>query len=237
MISVVIPAYNEERTISKCLSSLVAQVTNKKFEVILVDNNSTDKTSEIASKFKSKLDLKIVLEKEKGRGAARRAGCATARGEIILSTDADTTFPSNWVEGMSDALVKSGAVAINGTCRYDATNPVSETLYSVVSPISTVGYRMIFGHYWLAGFNSAIYKDVYERAGGYDSKLWAQEDLDLAFRVRKLGKIALTFKVPVFCSGRRLDKGFANGVLPYLTTFADYYWFKKNKLDLPDIRD
>lgn len=72
MISVIIPAYNEEQNITRCLNALTVQKTNKKFEVILVDNNSTDGTVELANKFNNKLNLKIVTETKKGRSPARK---------------------------------------------------------------------------------------------------------------------------------------------------------------------
>ena len=58
-ITVCIPAYNEEKNIAECLQALVNQTTNEKFEVILVNNNSTDQTIAIAEQFKKKLQLKI----------------------------------------------------------------------------------------------------------------------------------------------------------------------------------
>ena len=84
MISVVVPAYNEEKQIEKCLDSLVNQSTTQKFEVIIIDNNSNDKTAEIAKKYEKILNLKIFMQKIKGRGAARQKGFYQANGEIIL---------------------------------------------------------------------------------------------------------------------------------------------------------
>jgi len=95
MISIVIPAYNEEENIRCCLEGLVAQKTDQEFEVIVVDNVSTDKTSGVARTFVDKINLRVVEEHTKGRGAARCRGFSEATGETILSTDADCVVPSN----------------------------------------------------------------------------------------------------------------------------------------------
>ena len=98
MISVVIPAYNEEENITKSLGAFLGQTTKLSYEIILVDNASTDKTVEIAAKYVGKLPLKIIKENKKGRGPARRAGFTKAKGDIIFSTDADAQVPPDWIE-------------------------------------------------------------------------------------------------------------------------------------------
>src|SRR3989344_4823515 len=116
-ISVVIPAYNEEKYISRCLDSLVAQKTHYEFEVIVVDNNSSDRTDIFAQKYKSRLDLKIIKELHQGRGAARASGFAEARGDLILGTEADTQLPSDWIETLCNSLYSSSEiVAVSGPC-------------------------------------------------------------------------------------------------------------------------
>ena len=67
LISVVIPAYNEGKYISSCLEALVKQKTTRRFEVIVVSNNSSDDTIKISNKFTEKLQLKIILAKHQGR--------------------------------------------------------------------------------------------------------------------------------------------------------------------------
>lgn len=95
MISVVIPAFNEEAYIKQCLTSLVNQQTTEAYEVIVVDNNSTDSTIQIVQKFNQLLNLKIIHEKVKGRGSARKRAFYETSGKIILSTDADAIVPAD----------------------------------------------------------------------------------------------------------------------------------------------
>ena len=97
-ISIVIPCYNEEESIGPVLESL-PQV----YEVIVVDNNSTDKTGEIA---KSK-DEKVVFEKKQGYGAAYKAGFAAATGDIIATLDGDGQYPAERILDIVDDLIKN----------------------------------------------------------------------------------------------------------------------------------
>src|SRR3989338_1899751 len=91
-VSVVIPAFNEEKYIENTLFSLLKseQKTHLDYEVILVDNNSFDRTAEIAQKFTGRMNLRIIKETRQGRGIARARGFEEAKGAIILSADADT---------------------------------------------------------------------------------------------------------------------------------------------------
>lgn len=236
MISVVIPAYNEEKYIAACLDSLVKQKTEKKFEVILADNNSSDKTVATCNKYKNKLDLKIIIEKKKGRAPARRAGFAAASGEIILSTDSDSTVPPNWIDHLTNTLTKSMAVAVSGTGQMLDQSDFKNKFINFIQPISMHVYKLLHGYYWLTGFNFAIYKNVYEKAGGFNNKLNAFEDVELAMRVRKIGKIKFLGALPVTFSGRRWKNGILKGGMPYFTSFYAYYFKFKSDAFLSDVR-
>ncbi len=236
MISVVIPAYNEEKTIQKCLESLVNQKTKRSFEVILVDNASTDKTVEISQKFKIHLNLRILHENKKGRGAARRTGFKAAAGDVIFSTDADTQVPSNWIDTFFTTLTNSKAIAVTGNNRITDCSKTTNTIYNALQPVFMRGYRVLFGHYWLSGFSFAIYKDAYDKSGGFKYELISQEDIDLSFRVRKLGKIQYVGELPVVFSGRRYKKNLALGLVQHPLTFTESFLLRRKNVNLPDIR-
>lgn len=237
MVSVVIPAYNEESVIASCLDALFKQNTKEEFEVILVNNNSIDKTVEIAKRFESKLNLRIISEKEKGRGAARNKGFKEACGEIILSTDADTKVPPEWIDYLLAELKKNNAIAVTGTCKIVDCGLFTNTLFNIFQPFSMRIYRLIFHHYWLSGFNFGIYKEAYEESGGFNRKLNAQEDIDLSFRICRIGKIQFISNLPVIFSGRRFQKGLIRGLIPYVFTFIGYFIYKNENVILPDVRD
>jgi glycosyltransferase involved in cell wall biosynthesis len=238
MITIVIPAYNEEENIEKCLQSLVDQKTNKKFAVILVDNNSTDGTVNKATKFKKLLNLTIIKEKKKGRGIARKTGFDHATTDIILSTDADTMVPKDWVEKLASALLlhKNKAVAVTGTCRIEDCDRATNLRFNRFQPLAMKSYKTLFGHFWLSGFNFGIYKSAYEKSGGFNPNLNAQEDMDLTLKVSKVGKIVFLKDAAVTFSGRRFKNGLVRGVAPYITTFFRYYLFNKENIVLSDPR-
>ena len=112
-ISVVIPTFNEEKLLSKCLESLQKQ-TVKPFEIIVVDNNSTDTTAAIAKK----MGVKVISEKNQGISFARNAGFNAAKGDIIARLDADTTALPNWIERIKKDIETDGKDAVFGPAYY-----------------------------------------------------------------------------------------------------------------------
>ncbi len=238
MISVVIPAYNEEKFLPACLDSLAAQKTSREFEVIVVDNNSTDKTGEIARSYKTKiLNLKVVLESKKGRGQARSTGFKHASGDLIFSTDADTILPSNWIESIAGVFEENpGIAAVVGSWRIEDYSTFKSALLHFIQPTAMRLYRLFFGHYWLNGFNFAIQKNAYEKSGGFSTILGAQEDVDLALRVSKIGKIKFLPHMRVITSGRRFKNGLSKELMSYVATFFRYRLLKSRSVDLNDPR-
>lgn len=235
MISVVIPAYNEEGNISACFDALVKQKTNRQFEVILVDNNSTDETVKEAKKYLPKLDLKIVLEKQKGRSPARKKGFEKSRSNIILSTDADGEVPENWVETMARELGNQEMVAITGPCSFSGLSRYKTAWLNWFQPFAMRAYRLVFGHYWLSGFNFGIKRAAYIKSGGFNPVINIQEDVDLSFRVSKLGNIKYV-NLPVSVSGRRFRQGIVKPMWPYVKTWFDFFILKKKNIVLSDVR-
>ncbi len=235
-VSVVIPAFNEEKYIENTLFSLLKseQKTDINYEVILVDNNSSDKTIEKASKFKSGMDLRIVHEKKQGRGVARARGFKEAKGKIILSADADTIFYKNWIEVLASAL-KGDVIAVTTPCRVADCSPFINMTFNFFQPVFMHSYRLLLGHFWLSGFSFGILKSAYKAAGGFDTSLQAQEDIDLSFRVAKLGKIKLINK-PVVFSGRRFKDGLLFGLFEYIKTFLEAFVLKKKSVYLDNPR-
>lgn len=234
--SVVIPAYNEEEYIGRCLESLVRQNTNMKFEVIVVDNGSTDGTVRIAETFHDRLALSVAHEEMKSRGAARGKGFSLAKGDIILSTDADTEVPSDWIERMTEAFSNARVVATTGTCHIEDQSALSNSIFNMIQPIAMVLHRMVFGAYWLTGSNFAIRKSTYRESGGFDASRKSQEDTELGHRVKKLGVIRIIRSASVRTSGRRFKKNIIVGLLDYAINFIKQYALRIKNLDMDDVR-
>lgn len=103
-ISVIIPVLNGARTLRDCVMSVFDQ-TLRPFEVIIVDNNSTDETPKICKELQSAYpELRYVFEAQRSRGAARNAGVRAARGSIIAMTDVDCVVPHDWLEKLTEPV-------------------------------------------------------------------------------------------------------------------------------------
>lgn len=109
-VSVIIPAYNEEKVIGECLESLAKQ-TSKDLEIILVDDGCSDKTLEKVSLFTSHYSLVTVLrQKHLGAGSARNLGAKHAKGEILVFVDADMTFDKQFVSHLIKPIIQRKAI-------------------------------------------------------------------------------------------------------------------------------
>lgn len=233
-LSIVVPAYNEEQCIAACIRSLAAQEIDQSYEVILIDNNCTDGTMAVASAAAGQLDLRIVSEPRQGRGAARHTGFNLARGQVVFSADADTTYPTGWLRSLMDELADPEVVAVTGTARIDDLSGWRNAVFNLAQPVAMWCYRLLLGHHCLSGFNFAIRSDVYRASGGFDPALNAEEDADLSRRVARLGKIRFVL-VPVTFSGRRFRRGLVRGLLAYVALFGQYR-AQRTSAHLSDVR-
>jgi glycosyltransferase involved in cell wall biosynthesis len=110
IVSVVIPALNEETSILRTLHSLSRNKTFYPTEIIVVNNNSSDRTQEVLDK----LNVKSYTQVKPGWGPARQLGQQKAKGKFILMADADCFYPSEWIEKMTNELLKEGVTCVYG---------------------------------------------------------------------------------------------------------------------------
>lgn len=213
--SIVIPCYNEENYIAKTLSSINKQDFTGNYEVIVVDNNCDDKTADIAKKY----GAKVVQESKPGVCWARQAGTEIAKGEIIISTDADTTFPINWLASIDARFIKKPkAVAVCAPCHFvDA--PLWGKLYSRILFGSIYLIHKLTGFvFYITATNTAFKKSAWE---GYNTELpQGGDELDLLRKLRKKGKVIFSNNYAVYTSSRRLENGLLYNIF---VTFGYYY--------------
>lgn len=150
-VSLVIPAHNEESHLAACLDAVAAQ-SERPFEVILVDNNSTDTTADIARSYDF---VRVVREPKQGLAFARDAGFNAARGDIIGRIDADTIVPSDWVETIAQLFAQQNYDAVSGSVDYYDI-PLKRTVARI-----DLGFRQYMAHrlgadVYLFGANMAI---------------------------------------------------------------------------------
>ena len=121
VVSFVVIAYNEEAGIGECLRSIVAQIGVGSFEIVVVDDASVDRTVQIVTEFAAQVPDVILVRhpKNRGRGAARHSGLASASGDLIAMVDADVVLPADWYCRGAAALEKDGFDAVGGVMMPD----------------------------------------------------------------------------------------------------------------------
>lgn len=218
--SIVIPAFNEADYLDKTLKSLKKLNTKIPYEVIVVDNNSTDATPSIAKKHGA------ILAEELDAGVcyARQRGTELAKGKYVISTDADTTFNTDWLDNI-DAVFKANPkfVAVAGPCRY-SDGPswgmaYPYVLFGLVSFVRKITGRVMY----VTATNIAFKKSAW---AGYNTNLsQGGDELYLLSTLKKKGKVYFNNANPVSTSGRRLKRGL---VYNLFVTFLFYYVMEYN---------
>ena len=201
IISIVVPAYNEEDYIEQTLKSILSQNIILKysdyFECIVVDNESTDKTSQIAKQYCQ------VISAPRGLLNARDAGIRTAVGDIIVLCDADTYYPPNWLNLILRHFHSAEVVGVHGPLLYSgATLPMR---IAIVWATYLPHQRRMF-----LGGNSAFRRNVYFKIGGFDlaidqtDRVLVAYEAELHFgdKLRQLGKVIYDINTPCFTSSR-----------------------------------
>lgn len=200
--SVVVPAVNEAAEIGDCLTSLAAQDFAGQYEVIVVDNNSVDDTAAIARSH----GATVVFEPQPGVCWARQRGTAAARGEIVISTDADTTFATSWLSKIDEAFCSDPSkVAVAGPCRFVGGPRWGATYTTLLFGFVRLFYRLTGRVIYVTATNIAFRRTAWT---GYDTHLTqGGDELGLLRRLRTHGSVAFSSGNPTYTSARRLRRG------------------------------
>lgn len=186
MISVIVPAYNAEKTIRECLDSLLDQTYKYECEVIVVDDGSTDSTSEIVSCYS---EVKLIRQSNAGPAAARNKGVEEAKGEIVLFTDSDCILTPNWIEEMVKPFKENREiVGVKGVYKTRQEELIArfaqleyEDKYEIMKNYKYIDF--------VDTYSAAFKRDIFIGAGGYDSTfpVACAEDVDFSYRLSKKG--------------------------------------------------
>lgn len=222
-ISVIIPAFNEEKFLPRCLASL-NQSEFKDFEIIVVDNNSEDKTAEIGKAF----GARVFREKRQGVAFARQKGAEKARGEILAFSDADTILPKNWLTRIAQEFeADEELIAFGGSCEL-YSGPLTARLASrLLLKLFFKVDQFFSGGPNLMGSNMAIRKEAFWGVGGFATQLKLNEDVEISYKLKKFGKIKFDPAFKVKTSGRRFRYGLIWGLANYAPTLFSRWFFKK----------
>ncbi len=230
--SVVIPAHNEAENIEKTIKSFNEQTVNRSdFEIIVVDNNSTDNTYEIASK--SGADV-VVKEMTKGTNFARQAGFKKSKGEIVAFLDADSEPLDGWLEKIGNDLAKKEIAAVSGPFDYGFTGmrKISDYFYTrYFLPNVPHILRFIFRRKAgvLIGGNFAAKRETIEAIGGLPPLTFWGDDVAIAMLIsRRVGKVVFDPDLIVKSSPRRFEReGFLRLTFRYIFAYLKIFFSKE----------
>ena len=183
-ISLIAPAFNEEKYIGKFLESICRQ-SQIPDEVIICDNGSTDDTVAEINKYFSLLPLKIVAEKQKGISFAVETAWKSATGDLILKTDSDCILPKKWVEKHLDHYLNNGNLsACGGGFTASDGNIFIKFLTPIASYLDHLFLHLTHGHRVIFGGNMSIKRTVLEQIGGYQNNPQKiQDDILISHRL------------------------------------------------------
>lgn len=186
MVSVIVPVRNAEQYLGDQLSALASQSTDFGWEVVLVDNGSTDSSVAVAEEFRSLLPaLTIVTETSKfGPGPARNSGVREARGEYLLFCDADDLVGAGWLTAMKLAL--DGAPLVCGEIELDRLN--TKQIKTMRPSQRTTDFGGQKGFLPAAGTNNlGVQRWLFEAVDGFDESYGALSDVDFSYRAQLYG--------------------------------------------------
>ncbi|WP_127753392.1 MULTISPECIES: glycosyltransferase family 2 protein [unclassified Devosia] len=226
-LAFVIPAYNEEALIGKCLESVVAEIARSgaDAEIIVVNNASTDRTGEIARSFPT---VRVVDEPKKGLVNARDAGFNATNAELIANIDSDTMVPEGWIDTVLREFGKDPKlVCLSGPYIYYDMSWFNRALvnafYGLTYLIYIVNRFILRVGSVVQGGNFVFKRAAWAQVGGYDRSIqFFGEDTDVAVRLSKVGGVKWTFALKMKTSGRRLEK---EGVFRTAGTYTlNFFW-------------
>jgi glycosyltransferase involved in cell wall biosynthesis len=203
-VSVLIPAYNEEALIARVIASVVqsfSAIPDRSYEIIVCDNNSTDRTAEIAAMN----GAKVVAESHNQIARARNTAAKAAKGNWFIFLDADTLLNTELLDRTLNCLASGEVVGGGATVAFDKVirSPFAYLLTHVWTTISVV-FRLAAGSYIFCT------REAWAGTGGFDEQFYAGEELFFSKKLKKWGRrraqrFTIIAGAPVVTSARKLE--------------------------------
>ena len=190
LFSIIIPVYNRPQEVDELLESLCLQ-TVKDFEVVVVEDGSTEKCDAVCERYADKLELHYYFKPNSGPGPSRNYGADRSQGEYLIILDSDVIVPENYLEIIKEELEREPCDAFGGPDRaHESFTPIQKAInYAMTSFFTTGGIRggkHKMDKFYPRSFNLGIKKSVYEALGGFAPMRYG-EDIDLSTRIFKGG--------------------------------------------------
>lgn len=214
--SVIVPVYNRPDEIKELLQSLTLQ-QHQNFEVIIVEDGSSNPCREVVDSFRDKLQLEYIVKQNSGPGPSRNVGYAMSKGDYMIVFDSDCIIPAEYFKVVDEALSREVFDAWGGPDRAHENFTLLQRAmaYSMSSVLTTGGIRggkKSVGSFQPRSFNMGISRKVFEKTNGFKFSRLA-EDIELSIRMRKLGfNVVLLAEAFVFHKRRTNLNQFYNQV-------------------------
>lgn len=194
MISFVVPAHNEERELPASLRAIrdAAEAAARAYEIIVVDDASTDATAEIAHDF----GARVVSVNRRQIAAVRNAGARHARGEVLFFVDADTHIAPGHVTAGLDCLT-SGCAGGSARIAVDREMPRWARIFIAVFCLFYFAANLGVGAFIFTR------RDLFEKVGGFDEQYFAGEEMYLTLALKKHGRFKI-LREPIVTSARKV---------------------------------
>ncbi len=237
--SIIVPTYNRADEIEKLLPTLKEQsFPASMFELLIVDDGSTDNTEETVARFAKEADFKIkyLRQKNQGPAAARNLGMKNAEGEFFIFVDSDVTLPPAWLSIIDKELKEKKGDAFGGpdTFREDFPPLLKAINYSMTGLLTTGGLRGKKGKkiakYYPRSFNMGLSRKVYEKIGEF-YPLRHGQDIEFSHRIITSGAKVLYIDSPVFHKRRTSVKKFFKQVFNWGVARINLYKIDKKMLE------
>ncbi|NVK86467.1 MAG: glycosyltransferase [Cytophagia bacterium] len=188
--SVVVPVYNRPQEVEELLDSLTKQ-TFTNFEVLIIEDGSTDKCDQVVDSYQPKLNIHYYFKENSGQGFTRNYGFERAKGDYIVVFDSDCIIPDNYFQEVDEFLKVNPVDAFGGPDKaHPDFNDLQKAIsYSMTSPLTTGGIRgnkKHVGKFHPRSFNMGISKAVFTRTQGYKITRMG-EDIEFSIRILKEG--------------------------------------------------
>lgn len=192
LFSIIVPIYNEEKYIKKCLESLLNQdYPEEMFEVIVVDGGSKDRSIDIAKEKAKSGRIQIFENPSKIAASAINIGIKNSKGDIITRVDAHSYVEKNYLSSIAKVFHETGEKAVGGPVQMVTDTPFRKASAIVLLSklgVGSVPYRTMRQRGYVDSIQTGSYKrEVLEKVGFFDESLPPGEDFDLNTRVRKAG--------------------------------------------------
>ncbi|OGW38906.1 MAG: hypothetical protein A2Y97_06990 [Nitrospirae bacterium RBG_13_39_12] len=189
-VSIIIPMYNEEKTVGECIEAILNQsYQSDRYEIIVVSDGCNDSSEEIVRnivKSANKFDIKMIRQENQGAAAARNFGAKSSRGTIVLFIDADCIADFRWIEEMIKPLSKNNVVGVQGAYKTKQKE--------IIAKLAQIEFEERFRKLqqteyvdFVGSFSAAYKREVFEKFNGFNTKFVMNEDVDLAYRISSDG--------------------------------------------------